>query len=80
MAWREKGAWSLTTKIYASLALGISFVGFFGTFDNIAPQSGQNLAPVLTECGGIWYFRDSADEPHFPQNCWAYLSIFVLYM
>ena len=57
---------------------GLSFVDFLGAFDIIAPQSGQNLASVLTECGGIWYFRDSDDAPHVLQNR-SSLSIVVLY-
>jgi len=56
----------------------MSFVDFLGAFDIIAPQSGQNLASVLTECGGIWYFRDSDDAPHVLQNR-SSLSIVVLY-
>ena len=46
--------------------------------DIIAPQSGQNLVSVFTECGGISYFRDSDDEPHVLQNR-SSLSIVVLY-
>ena len=58
----------------------MSFVDFLGASDIIAPQSGQTLVPAFTEWGGIWYFRDSDDEPHFLQNRSSYLSILVLYM
>ena len=93
MSWGEKG---LTVNVVdgshvALLSATISYVeggrfrvglivGFLGGVGITAPQSGQNLESVLTECGGISYFRDSDDEPHFLQNCSSYLSIFVLYM
>ncbi len=54
---------------------GMSFGDFLGALGIMAPQSGQNLVPVFVECGGIWYFRDSEDEPHFLQNRSSYLSI-----
>ena len=58
----------------------MSLVYFLGSLDIIAPQSGQNLVLVFTECGGIWYLRDSDDDPHLSQNRSSYLSILILYM